>query len=92
MWTLYDATTYLKIECYRKPEPGPDQKPGAGDKPGWNDTADVLIRSVELVRSEEPSFAVPAPAATPNWSRSPAASSRWAARRPPRPMSFPPTR
>ena len=62
MWTLYDTTTFLRIECNRKPEPAPDKKPGPDDpKPGWNDTADVLISSVDLVRSASLGFEQPAP-------------------------------
>lgn len=50
MWTLYEDTTFLRIECDRKPE---------GEKirtPGWNDTADVLIDRVDLVRVRPHSF------------------------------------
>ena len=61
MWTLYDTTTYLRIECWQKDNAGP----------GWNDTADVLIGAVELVRSEQPDFTQPAPSLLPEMVRVP---------------------
>ena len=68
MWTLYDATTRLDITCSRKPDPAPGEKINRDEpdrKPGWDDAADVLIGAVDLVRSEPPSFAVPATPAFP---------------------------
>jgi len=59
MWTLYDGTTWLRLECIRKSEKEKEPSPGA------NDTADVLISSVELVRSEPLSFTQPEPSVYP---------------------------
>ena len=86
MWTLYDATTYLNIACSRKPDPAPGEKINVNEpdrKPGWNDTADVLIGTVDLVRSESsPSFAAPAAPAFPELVKIPGgATSQWAAKR-----------
>ncbi|MGD0091256.1 MAG: SUMF1/EgtB/PvdO family nonheme iron enzyme, partial [Planctomycetota bacterium] len=55
MWTLYDQTTQLKIECSQK----------ADALPGWNDTAEVLIAGIELVRPDPPTFAPPPPSVFP---------------------------
>ncbi len=68
MWSLYDGTTWLRIECNRKPDPAAGAQPGsdASDKPGWNDTADVLIAAVDLVPVEPMSFTPPPPAAFPD--------------------------
>jgi len=55
MWTLFDQTTHLKIECSQRTDA----------QPGWNDTADVFVAGVELARAEPPTFAAPPPSVFP---------------------------
>ncbi len=75
MWTLYDKTTHLKIECFRKPEPEPGKKRGYGDpRPGWQDTADVLVDALELVRITPMTFPAPRPSVFPELVRIPGGS------------------
>ena len=43
-WTLFEDTTQLRIECHRNDPPRQERQPG------WNDTGEVYIDAVELVR------------------------------------------
>jgi formylglycine-generating enzyme required for sulfatase activity len=65
MWSLYGKTTHLRIECNRKPE-GEEVR-----RPGWNDTADVLIDAVELVRVDPAEFFGPEESIYPDMVRVP---------------------
>jgi len=56
-WPLYEQTSFLRIECHRRDS---DDIP----YPTWNDTADVLIDSVEVV---EVLKVEPPPARTDVW-------------------------
>jgi formylglycine-generating enzyme required for sulfatase activity len=84
MWTLYEDTSFLRIECDRLP-PVSEQKGRRRSrytqKAGWDDTADVWIDSVELVRVKRMDFSSPERTLAPEMVRIPGGSFRMGSRK-----------